>query len=83
MGGQFGIEDQIAPIFESRINLKSGGSIVIEQTEAMVSIDVNSGKSKHERSVEKTALLTNREAAEEAAAAALKAENGGEGVRAH
>ncbi len=64
---QFGIEDQIAPIFESRINLKSGGSIVIEQTEALVSIDVNSGKSKHERSIEKTALLTNREAAEEAA----------------
>ena len=64
---QFGIEDQITPIFESRINLKSGGSIVIEQTEALVSIDVNSGKSTHQKSIEKTAFLTNLEAAEEAA----------------
>jgi ribonuclease E len=64
---QFGIEDQIAPIFESRVSLKSGGSIVIEQTEALVSIDVNSGKSTHQRSIEKTAFLTNLEAAEEAA----------------
>jgi ribonuclease E len=64
---QFGIEDQIAPIFESRVSLKSGGSIVIEQTEALVSIDVNSGKSRHEKSIEKTAFLTNQEAAEEAA----------------
>ena len=64
---KFGIEDQIAPIFESRVALKSGGSIVIEQTEALVSIDVNSGKSTHERSIEKTAFLTNLEAAEEAA----------------
>ena len=64
---QFGIENQIATIFESRVNLKSGGSIVIEQTEALVSIDVNSGKSTHEKSVEKTAFLTNLEAAEEAA----------------
>ena len=64
---QFGIENQIATIYESRVNLKSGGSIVIEQTEALVSIDVNSGKSTHERSIEKTAFLTNLEAAEEAA----------------
>jgi ribonuclease E len=64
---QFGIENQIATIFESRVNLKSGGSIVIEQTEALVSIDVNSGKSTHEKSIEKTAFLTNLEAAEEAA----------------
>jgi ribonuclease E len=64
---QFGIENQIAAIFESRVNLKSGGSIVIEQTEALVSIDVNSGKSTHEKSIEKTAFLTNLEAAEEAA----------------
>ena len=64
---QFGIEDQITPIFESRIRLKSGGSIVIEQTEALVSIDVNSGKSTHQKSIEKTAFLTNLEAAEEAA----------------
>ena len=64
---KFEIENQIAPIFESRVTLKSGGSIVIEQTEALVSIDVNSGKSTHERSIEKTAFLTNLEAAEEAA----------------
>ena len=64
---KFEIENQIAPIFESRVTLKSGGSIVIEQTEALVSIDVNSGKSTQERSIEKTALLTNLEAAEEAA----------------
>ena len=63
---KFEIENQIAPIFESRVALKSGGSIVIEQTEALVSIDVNSGKSTHERSIEKTAFLTNLEAAEEA-----------------
>jgi ribonuclease E len=64
---KFEIENQIAPIFESRVILKSGGSIVIEQTEALVSIDVNSGKSTHERSIEKTAFLTNLEAAEEIA----------------
>ena len=64
---KFEIENQIAPIFESRVILKSGGSIVIEQTEALVSVDVNSGKSTHERSIEKTAFLTNLEAAEEVA----------------
>jgi ribonuclease E len=64
---KFEIENQIAPIFESRVTLKSGGSIVIEQTEALVSIDVNSGKSTHEKSIEKTAFLTDLEAAEEAA----------------
>ena len=64
---KFEIENQIAPIFESRVTLKSGGSIVIEQTEALVSIDVNSGKSTQEKSIEKTAFLTNLEAAEEAA----------------
>jgi len=64
---QFGIENQITTIFESRVSLKSGGSIVIQQTEALVSIDVNSGKSTQGRSVEKTAFLTNLEAAEEAA----------------
>jgi len=64
---KFEIENQIASIFESRVILKSGGSIVIEQTEALVSIDVNSGKSTHERSIEKTAFLTNLEAAEEIA----------------
>ena len=64
---QFGIENQITTIYESRVSLKSGGSIVIEQTEALVSIDVNSGKSTHEKSIEQTAFLTNLEAAEEVA----------------
>ena len=64
---KFQLEDQIASIFESRVTLKSGGSIVIEPTEALVSIDVNSGRSTNERSVEQTAFQTNREAAEEVA----------------
>ena len=64
---QFQIEDQIASIFENRVSLKSGGSIVIAPTEALVAIDVNSGKSTHEKSVEQTAFQTNLEAAEEIA----------------
>ena len=64
---KFQLEDQIASIYENRVQLKSGGSIVIEPTEALVSIDVNSGKSTHEKSVEQTAFLTNLEAAEEVA----------------
>jgi ribonuclease E len=64
---KFQLEDQIASIFDSRVQLKSGGSIVIEPTEALVTIDVNSGKSTHERSVEQTAFQTNLEAAEEIA----------------
>lgn len=47
--------------------MKSGGSIVIQQTEAMVTIDVNSGKATHQKSVENTAYLTNLEAADEIA----------------
>jgi len=64
---KFQLEDQIASIYENRVHLKSGGTIVIEPTEALVSIDVNSGKSTHEKSVEQTAYLTNTEAAEEIA----------------
>ena len=64
---KFELEDQIASIYENQVKLKSGGSIVIAQTEALVSVDVNSGKSTHERSVEQTAYLTNLEAAEEIA----------------
>ena len=62
---KFQLEDQIASIFESRVALKSGGTLVIEQTEALVSVDVNSGKSTQEKSIEQTAFLTNLEAAEE------------------
>ena len=64
---KFQLEDQIASIYENRVHLKSGGTIVIEPTEALVSIDVNSGKSTHEKSVEQTAFQTNIEAAEEIA----------------
>ncbi len=64
---KFQLEDQIASIFESRVNLKSGGYIVIEQTEALVSIDVNSGRATQNKSIEQTALQTNLEAAEEIA----------------
>jgi ribonuclease E len=64
---KFQLEDQIASIFESRVGLKSGGTLVIEQTEALVTIDVNSGKSTHEKSIEQTAYQTNLEAAEESA----------------
>jgi len=64
---KFELENQIASIFENRVALKSGGSIVIEQTEALVSIDVNSGRATHEKSVEQTALVTNMEAGEEIA----------------
>jgi ribonuclease E len=61
------LEDQIASIFENRVRLRSGGSIVIEQTEALVAIDVNSGKATQKDSIEETALQTNLEAAEEIA----------------
>ena len=54
-------------IFEPRIELKSGGYIIISPTEALVSIDINSGRSTRERNVEKTALTNNLEAAEEIA----------------
>ncbi len=61
------LETQIASIFENRVKLNSGGSIVIEQTEALVAIDVNSGKATKETSIEQTAFQTNIEAAEEIA----------------
>lgn len=64
---KYQLEDQIASIFENRVSLKSGGSIVIEQTEALVAIDVNSGKATQKTSIEQTALLTNLDAAEEIA----------------
>ena len=63
----YGIENQIEQIFQSRIDLPSGGYIVIEPTEALVSIDVNSGKNLREKDLEDTALATNLEAAEEIA----------------
>ena len=64
---KFQLENQIASIFDNRVPLVSGGSIVIEQTEALVAIDVNSGKATQKKSIEETALQTNLEAAEEIA----------------
>ena len=62
---KFQLENQIASIFDNRVPLVSGGSIVIEQTEALVAIDVNSGKATQKKSIEETAFQTNLEAAEE------------------
>ena len=64
---RYQIEEQIDQIYEKKVLLKSGGSLVIEPTEALVSIDVNSGKSTGERGVEDTAFKTNMEAADEVA----------------
>ena len=61
---KFGIEQQIERIYNRRIQLPSGGWIILEQTEALVSIDVNSGKYRDEEDLESTALKTNLEAAE-------------------
>lgn len=64
---RYQLESQIASVYDSRVPLKSGGSIVINQTEALVAIDVNSGKATQKGSIEETALLTNLEAVEEVA----------------
>ncbi|USQ93715.1 Rne/Rng family ribonuclease [Caulobacter sp. RL271] len=61
------IEDHLAQIYSPVVPLRSGGYLVINQTEALVAIDVNSGKATRERNIEATALKTNIEAAEEAA----------------
>ena len=61
------IENQINDLFSLNVKLESGGSIVINTTEALVSIDVNSGKNTSERNIENTALKTNLEAAVEIA----------------
>ena len=63
----YDVEKQINHIFLPEVQLKSGGSIVISPTEALVSIDVNSGKSTTERDIEPTAVKTNLEAAKEIA----------------
>lgn len=63
----FNIEKQIETIYGNSVRLKSGGSIVIDPTEALVSIDVNSGKSKGEKNIEDTAFKTNMEATAEVA----------------
>ncbi|MDP3524780.1 MAG: ribonuclease E/G, partial [Hoeflea sp.] len=62
-----GIEAQLDKMLQPQVTLKSGGYIIINQTEALVAIDVNSGRSTREHSIEDTALQTNLEAAEEVA----------------
>jgi ribonuclease E len=64
---RFGVEEEIEKIYNRRVPLPSGGHIVLEQTEALVAIDVNSGKFRDEEDLEATALKTNLEAAQEIA----------------
>jgi ribonuclease E len=71
-GGQplfskMGVEAQLDAMLAPTVQLRSGGYLVINQTEALVSIDVNSGRSTRERGIEETALRTNLEAADEVA----------------
>jgi ribonuclease E len=64
---KYGIESQLDAMFSNHVTLKSGGYLVINPTEALVSIDVNSGRATREHNIEDTALKTNLEAAEEIA----------------
>ncbi len=64
---RYGIESQLDAMFTPTVQLKSGGYIVINQAEALVAIDVNSGRATREHSIEETAVKTNSEAAEEIA----------------
>ncbi|MGK2922197.1 MAG: Rne/Rng family ribonuclease [Methyloceanibacter sp.] len=61
------VERQLAAMFSPQVTLKSGGYIVINQTEALVSVDVNSGKATREHNIEDTALKTNLESSDEIA----------------
>jgi len=61
------VEDHLSQIYSPVVPLRSGGYLVINQTEALVAVDVNSGRSTRERNIEATAMKTNMEAAEEAA----------------
>jgi ribonuclease E len=61
------VEEQLSAIQDTKVQLKSGGYLVINTTEALVAIDVNSGRSTKERHIDETALRTNLEAAEEVA----------------
>ncbi|WP_171743973.1 ribonuclease E/G [Sphingomonas sp. AP4-R1] len=64
---RFGVEDQLAAMYQPVVQLKSGGYLVINPTEALVSIDINSGRSTREHNIEQTATATNLEAAHEIA----------------
>lgn len=58
----YGLEERLSALFERKVQLPSGGTVVIEQTEALVSIDVNSARNRASGDVEQTALMTNLEA---------------------
>jgi ribonuclease E len=62
-----GVEDQLSAMYQPLVQLKSGGYLVINPTEALVSIDINSGRSTREHNIEQTAFATNLEAAAEIA----------------
>ena len=62
---EYQLENQIETIYSNRVPLKSGGSLVIDTTEALVAVDVNSGRSSREKELEETAFKTNLEAAVE------------------
>ena len=64
---QYGVEDQLNAMYQPVVQLKSGGYLVINPTEALVSIDINSGRSTREYGIEQTAVGTNLEAAQEIA----------------
>ncbi len=64
---KWGAESQLDALFHTQVTLKSGGYLVINQTEALVAIDVNSGRSTREHNIEDTAVRTNLEAADEVA----------------
>lgn len=63
----FNLEEQIRVIYQEGVDLKSGGQIVINPTEAMITIDVNSGRGSNKKNIEETAFKTNIEAGEEIA----------------
>ena len=64
---RYGAEDQLRAMYDPEVQLKSGGYLVINPTEALVSIDINSGRSTKEHGIEQTAVATNIEAAREIA----------------
>ena len=64
---RYGVEDQLSAMYQPIVQLKSGGYLVINPTEALVSIDINSGRSTREHNIEQTATNTNLEAAQEIA----------------
>lgn len=64
---RYGAEDQLRAMYDPQVQLKSGGYLIINPTEALVSIDINSGRSTKEHGIEQTALHTNLEAAKEIA----------------